>query len=108
MKNYVAKNFKILFVFVLILIVLTASNFLQINIYAENESDFCINAKSGILVDYSSGEVLFEQEQDGYMEGLTSNYIRVYIKNDGEITSGDIRLVKLVKLFKDGILGELI
>ena len=53
-------------------------------------------------------EVLFEQEQDGYMEGLTSNYIRVYIKNDGEITSGDIRLVKLVKLFKDGILGELI
>ena len=53
-------------------------------------------------------EVLFEQEQDGYMEGLTSNYIRVYIKNDGAITSGDIRLVKLVKLFKDGILGELI
>lgn len=53
-------------------------------------------------------EVLFEQEQDGYMEGLTSNYIRVYIKNDGEITSGDIRFVKLVKLFKDGILGELI
>ena len=53
-------------------------------------------------------EVLFEQEQDGCMEGLTSNYIRVYIKNDGEITSGDIRFVKLVKLFKDGILGELI
>ena len=53
-------------------------------------------------------EVLFEQEQDGYMEGLTSNYIRVYIKNDEKITSGDIRLVKLVKLFKDGILGELI
>ena len=52
-------------------------------------------------------EVLFEQEQDGYMEGLTSNYIRVYIKNDGKITSGDIRLVKLVKLFKDGILGEI-
>lgn len=25
-------------------------------------------------------EVLFEQEQDGCMEGLTSNYIRVYIK----------------------------
>ena len=42
------------------------------------------------------------------MEGLTSNYIRVYIKNDEKITSGDIRLVKLVKLFKDGILGELI
>ena len=68
MKNYVAKNFKILFVFVLILIVLTASNFLQINIYAENESDFCINAKSGILVDYSSGEVLFEQDADNKLQ----------------------------------------
>lgn len=50
-------------------------------------------------------DVLFEQEQDNYTEGLTSNYIRVYVQN--KISSGEIRPVRLVKLFKDGVLGEL-
>lgn len=50
-------------------------------------------------------DVLFEQEQDNYTEGLTSNYIRVYVQD--KIPSGEIRPVRLVKLFKDGVLGEL-
>lgn len=50
-------------------------------------------------------DVLFEQEQDNYTEGLTSNYIRVYVQD--KIPSGEIRSVRLVKLFKDGVLGEL-
>lgn len=50
-------------------------------------------------------DVLFEQEQDNYTEGLTSNYIRVYVQD--KISSGEIRPVRLVKLFKDGVLGEL-
>ncbi len=94
MKNYVAKNFKILFVFVLILIVLTASNFLQINIYAENESDFCINAKSGILVDYSSGEVLFEQDADNKLQiasmvKLMTIYLVIEKLENGELKLTD-------------------
>ena len=51
-------------------------------------------------------EVLFEQEQDGYFEGLTSNYIRVYVKD--KVSSGEIHKVHLSTIFKDGILGELI
>lgn len=50
-------------------------------------------------------DVLFEQEHDNYTEGLTSNYIRVYVQD--KIPSGEIRPVRLVKLFKDGVLGEL-
>lgn len=50
-------------------------------------------------------DVLFEQKQDNYTEGLTSNYIRVYVQD--KIPSGEIRPVRLVKLFKDGVLGEL-
>lgn len=46
-------------------------------------------------------EVYLNKSKMDNMEDLTSNYIRVYIKINGEITSGDICNVKLVKLFKD-------
>lgn len=51
-------------------------------------------------------EVLFEQTHDGYTEGLTSNYIKVYVP--GEIPSGEITGVTLKEIFQDGILGEII
>lgn len=51
-------------------------------------------------------DVLFEQEQDIYTEGLTSNYIRVYVQD--KIPSGEIHSVRLIKLFRDGVLGELV
>ena len=49
---------------------------------------------------------LFEQTHEGYTEGLTSNYIKVYVK--GEIPSGEICSVKLEEIFKDGILGKIL
>lgn len=51
-------------------------------------------------------DVLFEQTHDGYTEGLTSNYIKVYVK--GEIPSGEICTVQLDEIFKDGISGKII
>lgn len=53
-----------------------------------------------------SMDVLFEQTHENYTEGLTSNYIKVYVP--GEIPSGEIYNVKLKEIFKDGILGEII
>lgn len=51
-------------------------------------------------------EVLFEQKIGEYTEGLTSNYIRVYVKD--EIASGEIRKVRLNELYKDGIIGQVV
>ena len=51
-------------------------------------------------------DVLFEQTHEGYTEGLTSNYIKVYVQ--GEIPSGEICSVKLEEIFKDGILGKIL
>ena len=51
-------------------------------------------------------QVLFEQTHDNYTEGLTSNYIKVYVQE--KISSGEILAVKLKEIFKDGILGEII
>ena len=51
-------------------------------------------------------DVLFEQEHDGYTEGLTSNYIKVYVP--GSIPSGTIAAVQLDSLYKDGVLGKII
>lgn len=53
-----------------------------------------------------SMDVLFEQTHENYTEGLTSNYIKIYVP--GEIPSGEIYSVKLKEIFKDGILGEII
>ena len=53
-----------------------------------------------------SMDVLFEQTHENYTEGLTSNYIKVYVP--GKIPSGEIYSVKLKEIFKDGILGEII
>lgn len=53
-----------------------------------------------------SMDVLFEQTHENYTEGLTSNYIKIYVP--GKIPSGEIYSVKLKEIFKDGILGEII
>jgi threonylcarbamoyladenosine tRNA methylthiotransferase MtaB len=53
--------------------------------------------------------VLFEQETDndeGLIEGLTSNYIRVVCKGSRDL-KGSIRDVKLIGLRDDFILGEI-
>jgi threonylcarbamoyladenosine tRNA methylthiotransferase MtaB len=52
-------------------------------------------------------EVLWEKESGGVWSGLTGNYIKVYIKNMKDLTNR-ILPVKLVKLYKDGVWGEVL
>lgn len=48
--------------------------------------------------------VLFEPEHDGMVEGLTSNYIRVYAQGTSEV-HGRLCSVYLEKTYRDGIWG---
>jgi len=51
--------------------------------------------------------VLWEKQSDGGVwSGLTGNYIRVYTKSDEDLAN-KLLLVKPVKLWKDGVWGEL-
>ncbi len=52
-------------------------------------------------------EVLFEQKTAGFWTGLTGNYIKVYVKSRTVLTNKLIP-VKLGKIYRDGILGELL
>ena len=49
--------------------------------------------------------VLFETEREGVTDGLTANYIRVY--TDAPVRTGDIHAMRLVRLYRDGVWGEL-
>lgn len=50
-------------------------------------------------------EFLFEEEKDGYGEGYSGNYLRLYVKG----YSGEgIKKVKVLSPYKDGALAELI
>ena len=50
--------------------------------------------------------VLFEQRSNGVWSGLTGNYIKVYTRS-GEDLANKLLLVRLVKLYKDGVWGEI-
>ena len=49
-------------------------------------------------------EVLFEEAEDGYFTGHTPNYVKVYAK--GENLHNQIKPVRFIGIYKDGILGE--
>ena len=49
--------------------------------------------------------VLFETEREGVTDGLTANYIRVY--TDAPVRTGEIHTMRLVRLHRDGVWGEL-
>ncbi|MBQ8426629.1 MAG: tRNA (N(6)-L-threonylcarbamoyladenosine(37)-C(2))-methylthiotransferase MtaB [Clostridia bacterium] len=51
-------------------------------------------------------EFLFEEFKDGYAEGYSANYVRIYVKDFYD--NGNIRKVKLVKPYKDGAIAEII
>jgi threonylcarbamoyladenosine tRNA methylthiotransferase MtaB len=51
-------------------------------------------------------EVLWEQRSGGVWAGLTGNYIRVYAGSGSNLTS-NLMPVKLVKIYRDGVWGEL-
>ena len=48
-------------------------------------------------------EIIAEEVEDGYTTGYTDNYIRVYVKE--KLTAGRKYRVKLIELFKDGVLA---
>jgi threonylcarbamoyladenosine tRNA methylthiotransferase MtaB len=51
--------------------------------------------------------VLWEKESGGLWSGLTGNYIKVYIKSSTDLTN-KIVPVKLQKLYRDGVWGEIV
>ena len=51
--------------------------------------------------------VLWEQQAGGIWSGLTGNYIKVYTKNSDDLTNR-LLPVKLVKLYRDGVWGEIL
>ena len=51
-------------------------------------------------------EVLFEEILDGYAQGYSGNYVRVYVKDP--ITCGRLNKVKILGEYKDGAIAELI
>jgi threonylcarbamoyladenosine tRNA methylthiotransferase MtaB len=55
----------------------------------------------------NQGTVLFEHAKPGLAEGLTSNYLRVYVKEASDL-AGQIHCVRLDSLYKDGLLGTLL
>jgi threonylcarbamoyladenosine tRNA methylthiotransferase MtaB len=50
-------------------------------------------------------EVLWEKRSGGVWSGLTDNYIKVYTRNSDDLTNR-ILPVKLVKIYRDGVWGE--
>lgn len=53
-------------------------------------------------------EIIAETEENGFIDGLTKNYVRVYIPATPKIKLGEIISVKVEKIFKNGILAELV
>lgn len=52
-------------------------------------------------------EVLFEEKKENLWQGLTDNYLKVFVESKKDLAN-QIVPVKLEKLFKDGIIGSII
>lgn len=50
-------------------------------------------------------EIIAETSTDGIVDGLTKNYVRVYVP-DKNIQLGEVVKVKVEKFFKDGVIGS--
>ena len=50
-------------------------------------------------------QVLFEEPEDGFFTGHAPNYVKVYLR--GEDLHNEIRSVRVTKIFRDGVFGEL-
>ena len=65
-------------------------------------------AKSKIFSERLIGrevEIIAETSEDGLVDGLTKNYVRVY-NADEKISLGEVIKVRVEKLFKDGVFGS--
>ncbi len=52
-------------------------------------------------------DVVWEGKSEGYWRGCTDNYLRVYVKSD-TITTGTLQRTRIVGVYKDGTLGEIL
>lgn len=53
-------------------------------------------------------EIISETNENGFIDGLTKNYIRVYVPADEKIPLGEIIKVTAEKIFKNGVMGEFV
>ncbi len=51
-------------------------------------------------------EIIAETETDGLVDGLTKNYVRVYVPADKNIQLGEIISVNVEKIFQNGVLAN--
>ena len=58
------------------------------------------NLMKGKVLDF-----LFEEQKDGYYQGYSENYLRIYLKDFAP--DGNIKKVKVIEPFLDGALCEL-
>ena len=52
-------------------------------------------------------EIIAETSANGIVDGLTKNYVRVYLP-DENIQLGEIVKVRVEKVFKDGVFGTVL
>lgn len=50
-------------------------------------------------------EIIAETEENGLIDGLTKNYVRVYVPANPKIKFGEFISVRVEKIFKNGVLG---
>ena len=51
-------------------------------------------------------DVLFEQKKGAFIEGLSKNYLRIYVKTDDDLI-GEVRKVKIIGRKDDKLIGEM-
>ena len=51
-------------------------------------------------------EIIAETESDNFVDGLTKNYVRVYVPAEKKIKSGDVVKVTVEKIFRNGVFGN--
>jgi threonylcarbamoyladenosine tRNA methylthiotransferase MtaB len=79
------------------------------NAVKEDRSRRAIALADAMTADYRAGmvgtvqQVLFEEPSDGLFTGHAPNYVRVYA--EGEHLHNEVRSVRIVNVFKDGVFG---
>ena len=51
-------------------------------------------------------EIIAETEENGFIDGLTKNYVRVYVPATPKIKLGEFVSVKVEKIFRNGVLAN--
>ncbi len=71
-----------------------------IELKTKRKTDFAVKNQN------SEQTALLEEEKDGFVQGYTGNYLRVYV--DGKLPKERMQKVKIGKPFRDGALAQII